>query len=347
MVVSGSPSLKANDIDRREAHQAVLSVIVVNWNAGQALATCLASLRRHPLSDGTMDVVVVDNASADDSVSRARAAFPDAHYILLTENTGFASANNLALAAYATGKYVLLLNPDTVVARGALDRLVAELEEDETIGVAGGHLVSPDGESQLQCARSDLSLRTVAYDLFGLRRLFPRSRIFGEYRMEYWDHGDTRDVPCVSGACLLIRRQVVEEVGLLDESVPMYFEDIDYCYRARHAGWRVRYVSEARITHEGGHSANRSPRRTALFVMEEGDARWLFFRKHRGRLAACAATLIIGLGSLWRIMLVCAGIVIVQLLGNPNRAFSLPTLRKYCALFLWALSMPKPRITRL
>ena len=317
-----------------------IAAVIVNWNAGADLESCLRSLEAQR-SDGTdLDVIVIDNASTDDSVQRARVAVPQARFFANAVNVGFAPAVNMAIAHAPVDSDILLINPDARLEVGSLCRLVAELQADSGVGIVGPRIVGEDGRLHAQCARSDPSLETLMYELVGLRRYWPQRWRFGAYRLERWDHGGVRDVPCLSGACMLVRREVLDTTGYLDETVPMYFEDMDLCARARANGWRVRFVGDAIASHQGAVSASISPNRMRLFVMEEGDARWLFFRRHRGRSQAWAASVIIGGAAAARyvVFATCARIA-----RAPRRRRQFAHLkRKYGALARWSVSRPKP-----
>ncbi|MET0167280.1 MAG: glycosyltransferase family 2 protein [Vicinamibacterales bacterium] len=323
------------------------AAVIVNWNAGASLESCLRSLEAQR-DDGTdLAVIVIDNASTDDSVDRARAASPEAQFVANVINVGFAPAVNMAVAHAPADSDILLLNPDARLDVGSLYRLVGELQGAPGVGIVGPRIVGEDGQLHPMCARSDLSLETLLYELAGLRRFWPRRCRFGAYRLERWDHRGVRDVPCLSGACMLVRRSVFNTLGGLDETLPMYFEDIDLCARARASGWLVRFVGDATLVHEGARSAAAHPQRMRLLVMEEGDARWLFFRRHRGRLQAFLASIIIAAGASARYVAAAAATPAACVLAGPSRCQQLASFkRKYRALAGWSLSRDKP-VTRL
>lgn len=255
-----------------------LSIIVVNWNTCSLLRACLLSLRRHPAAGG-QELVVVDNGSSDGSAEMVRREFPEVLLIANAKNTGYAAANNQGLRA-ASGDFLLLLNSDTEVLAGALDTLVEVLETHPEAGAAAPRLVWPDGRVQ-PSVRGFPAPGALLAEVTGLARLFPRSRSLGAYRMRWWDYDDEREVDQPMTSCLLIRRAALEQVGLLDEAFPIFFNDVDWCFRARQLGWRIRFTPRAEVLHYLG--ATTSKRRGAM-LLESGRSLARFYRKHyRGR----------------------------------------------------------------
>lgn len=266
-----------------------LSVVIVSWNTRDLLAQCLASVYAHP-PDGTLDVLVVDNASTDGSVELVRARFPRVRLIENRENVGFARACNQGMRQ-AVGQAVLILNSDTIVQAGALQALLACLERHPSAGACGPMLLNPDGSFQASFADFP-TLRAELIHQFGLaRRLLSRS--YPSYDLEA--SRVPRVVEWVGGACMLVRRACLEQVGLLDESFVMYGEEVDWCYRMRARGWAVWYTPSARVVHLGGQSAARVPTWRHLQI-QRGRVR--FFRKHYGASAAGALVALIRITSL-------------------------------------------------
>jgi GT2 family glycosyltransferase len=252
----------------------MLSVCLVNWNTREDLAECLASLER--ACEGLeAEVIVVDNASADGSAEMVRERFPWARLIANQENLGYARGNNQAIEA-STGDLVLLLNPDTVMPPDGLRQLAAFAEEHPQAGAIGCRLVYPDGRVQQSC-RAFPTPDIIVYEYLGLSRLFPRSRVFGKYRMSWWDYGDVREVDQPMGSCLLLRREALEQVGLMDEQFPIFFNEVDLCFRLKQAGWRILYTPEPSVVHKVG----RSTRQVRLqMIIESHDSLLRFYRKH-------------------------------------------------------------------
>jgi len=224
-----------------------LSIVILHYRTPALLFNCLTSLLSNPFTAGTSEIWVVDNASGDGTPARVRREFPHVQVLVNEANLGFAAGNNRGVARSA-GRYILLLNPDTEVHPGALDALVAFMERHPGAGAAGAQLIGLDGEVQSSCRRFPNFLGVILRGT-PLHRLFPRHPSLRRYLMEDCDRMQTREVDWILGACMLIRRQAWQEVGPLDEGFFMYYEDIDWCYRAHEAGWKIYYVPEARITH--------------------------------------------------------------------------------------------------
>jgi GT2 family glycosyltransferase len=232
-----------------------LSICIPTLQAKDVLRECLRSIYAH--THCAFEIIVVDNASRDGTVEMLRDELPAVRVIVNATNVGFARAINQALRA-SQGRYALLLNNDTLVLPDALDRLVAFADAHPEIGICGPKILNRDGTLQKQCRRSF----ATPWDLFcyfsGLSTLFPRSPLFARYLMTYRDENETHPADAVSGACMLIRRAVIEQIGLLDEQFFAYQEDTDYCFRAKRAGWQVYYYPQAQIIHYGGYGGSRA-----------------------------------------------------------------------------------------
>jgi GT2 family glycosyltransferase len=253
----------------------VLSIIIISFNVEKLLRECLESIYRET-KHTRLDIWVIDNASRDGSVRMLKESFPEVRLIENTENLGFTRANNQAIRQ-CRSDYVLLLNPDTVILDSALDKMVRFMDEQPEVGVSGGRLVNEDGSLQLACRRSIPSPAVAFYRLTGLSRLFPRSKVMARYNLTYLDPDQPHEVDAVSGAFLLIRRQVIEQIGLLDESFWIFGEDIDWCIRAQRADWKVMYYPEAHVLHYKGIGCSTNNRKTRY---EFYRAMYLFHKKH-------------------------------------------------------------------
>jgi len=278
-----------------------ISIVIVNYNTVALLEQCLQSI--YAGAEGlSLDVWLVDNSSQDESVAMVRSLFPQVRVIANRSNVGFSRANNLALAQ-CRSEYVLLLNPDTVVLGDALRRMVRFLDRHPRVGIAGGRVLNGDGTLQLACRRSIPTPAVAFFRLTGLSRLFPKSRRMARYNVTYQDPARTCAVDAVSGAFLMIRRRTMQDIGLLDERFFMYGEDLDWCLRAKQAGWRVMYYPRATIIHYKGRAVrHNSHRATRAFY----HSMWLFHRKHFAESCSAITNLlvyagILGLGILsWR-----------------------------------------------
>jgi GT2 family glycosyltransferase len=266
-----------------------LSVIIVTWNVRELAIACIESVHR-AACDIPLEIIVVDNASDDGTVAGLRARFPDVIVIANEENVGFPIANNQGLR-HARGEYLLYLNPDTEVGPGSIQACMRALDADPAIGVAGCRLVLEDGSVQLECARRPYLLRHLAMELLYLHMLFPRSRIFGDHLMGYWDHFGERDVEAICGAFMLARREAVEQVGGLPDEVFMYHEDLAFCLRVRRAGWRIRYLGDHATLHRWRASSSRSDAKLALL---EGQYKLQLIRDAQGAAFAAAGRVLFG-----------------------------------------------------
>jgi len=255
-----------------------LSVIIVNYNVRRFLESALTSVRR-ALEGIESEVFVVDNASDDGSAEMVRAKFPEVHLLENTRNLGFARANNLALAQ-ARGRFLLLLNPDTLVQEDTFRVMLAFFRQTSDAGIAGCRILNPDGSFQLPCRRSFPTPWVAFTKTFGLSALFPKSHLFGQYNLTFLSDEATYPVDAVSGSFMMVRREAYEKVGGLDEDFFMYGEDLDWCYRVMQAGFRVYYVHTTKIIHFKGESTRRSDiDEIRLFYQ----AMQLFVRKHLSR----------------------------------------------------------------
>lgn len=255
-----------------------VSIVIVNWNTRECLRDCLASIyaqTRHIV----FEVVVVDNASEDGSAAMVRAQFPQVRLIENRENRGFAAANNQGIAM-VHARYVLLLNPDTVVLDGAVQKIVAYADEHRDAGVVGCQVWMNETEIQRTCF-SFPSVWDLIVQTTGLHRVFPRSRLFGRALLGWWDRLDEREVDVVSGMFMLVRREAIEDVGVMDEDYFVYTEETDWCYRFKQAGWRCLFTPVARIIHLDGGSKSTDQVSVKMYVQLHKSL-LIFFRKRLG-----------------------------------------------------------------
>ena len=230
-----------------------LSIIILSYNTRDLLKQTLESIPNH--SD--WEILVVDNASSDDSVAMVKRDFPRAILLENSKNVGFAAGNNQAMRL-AQGTYVLLLNSDTIVQPNALEKLLQLVEHDETIGVATPKVVLPDGAIDLACHRG-MPTPWRAFTYFSkLEQLFPASKLFGGYHLTHEDFSRTHEVEAISGVAMMVRKSVVDEVGPLDERFFFYAEDLDWCLRIREAGWKIVYFPESVVIHLKSQSGKRN-----------------------------------------------------------------------------------------
>ena len=310
--------------------QPVLTVVVVTWNAAGPLVNCLRALEaeREVLP---LELFVVDNASTDGSADVARQVAPWAQVIENRDNRGFAAASNQALAR-AQGRYVALLNPDAEVLAHALAGLVRCLDRMPDAAAAGPMALTPSGEIDFRCARRFPTLWTEFCEVSGLTRRFPRHRLFSGAPLGHWDHRDHRDMDALSGACMVIRREALDQVGLLDEGFFMYSEDTELCFRLRQAGWRIIYWPEARVRHWGGYSTSQM--RDAMGV-EALRSTNLLFRKCYGAFPAAAHRLMAAAVTAGKLIVFAACWLTAR--NASQRARCAPKLTMHRRVLRWAL----------
>lgn len=273
-----------------------LSIVTVNWKVADLVGELLGSIAANK-EDLAVEVYVVDNDSKDhieDVVAKFRAR-SDVPVTLIRNdrNLGFAKANNQAIRR-CSGRVVALLNPDTRVTRGALKRMMAWMASRPDVGIVGPKLLNPDGSLQ-ESVRRFPRLLDQALILLKLQHLWPSAPPFRKYLAKDFDYGKEQDVDQLMGAALFIRRKVFEGVGLLDERFFIWFEEVDFCKRAKEAGWGVVYAPSVQIIHHGGKSFAQAMtlKKQRYFTASMGK----YFRKHRGSwtLVILALPMLIGL----------------------------------------------------
>lgn len=268
-----------------------LSIVIVNYNTRELLMQSLESVAL-ACSSLTAEIFVVDNGSSDGSVDAVKSRYPKVHVLSNLENRGFACANNLAIRK-SKGRYILLLNSDTLVHSDTFNVIVDFMDSHKTVGASGCKVIKPDGKLDLACKRSFPTPSNSLYHLLKLDRLFPESRRFGTYNLTYLDEDEVQPVDCLVGAFMMVRKEVISEVGMLDEEFFMYGEDIDWCYRIKQAGWGVWYVPTASIIHYKGASSKKKKNR---MIYEFHRSMFIYYRKHYLRGTKSVSSIIILLG---------------------------------------------------
>jgi O-antigen biosynthesis protein len=280
-----------------------LSVIIVNYNVKYFLEQCLHSVRR-AMKGIESEIFVVDNNSVDGSVKMLEEKFPEVVVIANKENKGFSKANNQAIRI-SKGEYVLLLNPDTIVEDDTFQKVVDFMDTHEDAGGLGVKMIDGKGRFLPESKRGLPTPAVAFYKIFGLAKLFPRSKVFGQYHLTYLDKEKTHQVDVLSGAFMLLRRKAIDKAGLLDETFFMYGEDIDLSYRLTRAGFKNYYYPEARIIHYKGESTRKT---SVNYVFTFYNAMIIFARKHFSQQNARLFSFLIhlaiwfraGLSILWR-----------------------------------------------
>ncbi len=250
-----------------------LSIVIVTWNAREVLMPAIESIYRE-VRGISCEVIVSDNDSNDGSADAVEKAFPDARVLRNARNLGFAGGNNVGLKE-VRGRYTVLLNSDTITHGGAFERMVAYMDAHPEVGACGPQLLNPDGSKQ-NCVHNFPSLVTELLNVSLLRILFPE-----KYPSKRQDYAAPVEVDAVLGACLLLRREVLEKVGLMDADYFFFLEETDWCARIKEAGWKVMHIPDAKITHLFGESTKKKvPAETRIEYLR---SLYRFFRKNRGR----------------------------------------------------------------
>ena len=287
-----SPRSNASPLERPD-----VSVVVVNYNTAHLLDRMFCSLQASH-SDLKLQIIVVDNASRDDSEKVLRTRYANAEVIANAANVGFARANNQAIPR-TRGRYVLLLNTDAFVSSDTLSKTVAFMDTHARYGVLGVKLVGEDGSLQ-PCCRYFPTPWNVFVASTGLQRIFPWTRLVDDMT---WDHAAVRECDWVPGCYYLVRREVIDRVGLFDPRFFLYCEEVDHCHAVREAGWKVVYYPFTEVVHLGGESA------AALATVDpvsrqisplQIESELLYFRKHHGLTGVLMAVLLTNLGNSMR-----------------------------------------------
>ena len=286
-----------------------LSVIIVNYNVEHFLEQCLISVRVAMKNiDG--EVFVVDNNSIDGSVKMVREKFPEVKLIANQKNVGFSKANNQAILR-ASGEYVLLLNPDTVVEHDTFEKVIRFMDDHPEAGALGVKMVDGAGHFLPESKRGLPTPEAAFYKMFGISKLFPKSKRFSKYHLGYLDENKIHEVEVLAGAFMLIRKKVLDVIGLLDESFFMYGEDIDLSYRIIKAGYKNYYFPETRIIHYKGESTKKS---SVNYVIVFYKAMVIFAKKHFTQKNAKLLTSLINMAIYFRAFLAILSRVFSRLL---------------------------------
>jgi hypothetical protein len=272
-----------------------LSIIIVSWNVSELLAACLNSLKGSAGAYYT-EIIVVDSASSDDAVIRVRRDYPGVKLLPQTENLGFVGCNNLGLEA-AIGRYMLLLNPDTEVIGDALATMVAYLDANPAVGILGPHTLNTDGSTQSSRRRFP-DAKLAFFESTWLQPYAPQ-RWLDDYYITQSPDNAILDVDWVQGSALMARREVYQQIGGLDPAYIMFYEELDWCKRAKDNGWRVVYLGTAQITHHGGKSTEQVGARKHIYFNE---SKLRYFHKYYGSVFAFILRVFLLIGFIWQII---------------------------------------------
>lgn len=252
-----------------------VSICMVSLNCRKVIANCLLSIYASKPTV-TFEIIIVDNASKDETLKFVEATYPGVKLIRNQENVGFAQATNQGMQA-SSGKYILWLNTDTVLRPDSLVQLTQFMAEHPKVGIVGPKVLNGDGTIQNQCRRGFPTPWASLTYFSGLSKLFPRSQFFAGYLLTYLDENEANEVDAVSGCCLLARREVLTQVGLIDGRYHSYGEDLDFCAEAKKAGWQVFFYPGAQITHYGGQGGSGVKPYNSIYQFYR--AMLLFYRK--------------------------------------------------------------------
>lgn len=256
-----------------------LIISIVNANNSNLLKECLTSIHTHTHRI-SFEIIVIDNASEDDSVKMMEEKFPQVKIIKNTTRFGFAKNHNQVLKNISA-RYVVILNEDTILLNDALDKMVAFLEENPKVGIVGPKVLNKDKSLQLSArAFPSLDIRILIAGMFHntfLTKIFPHNPFTQQYLLLDWDHNNIREIDWVSGCCLMVRKDVLDKIGLLDEQFVMFVEDVDFCFRAKREGYKTFYLPSAEIIHLGGAAISRTP---IKMIIEHHKSMYKFYKKN-------------------------------------------------------------------
>ncbi len=296
-----------------------VSIIIVAWNVRKLLYDCLESVFEQ--TQGIeFEVIYVDNASEDGSVEMVRKEFPEVQIIENEENKGFIKANNQAIEI-AEARYILLLNSDTIILDNAIAKTMKFADENPDAALVGCKVLYPDGRLQTNCFMYPSAMNMFLSATY-LSKLFSCNRFFGRETMEWWDYSDVREIEANTGCYSLVRREAIDQVGVMDERYFVYGDDADWCCRFTKAGWKVMFTPEPQIIHYHGQTTKSKKRE---FQLQLFGSKLIFMLLHRGRIAFMLARLMMILYFVLRIPLW----LLVGLMKRNERKDAMNTVGTY------------------
>jgi GT2 family glycosyltransferase len=304
----------------------LLSGITVTWNAKKYVDECLRSLDQ--CKELPLEIIVVDNASTDGTTELIAKKFANCKLIRNAKNLGFAKANNVGIKQ-SRGKYICLINSDVVLPSGCLTNLFRYMEANPSVGIVGPQMLGPDGAVRRSSMRFP-SLRNSVGRAIGADRLPLLSHLLGGQMMSDFNHNEVADVEILNGWFWMIRREALEQIGLLDERFFIFGEDMDWCRRFREAGWRLVFYPKARAIHYGGASSSAAPVR---FYVEMQRANLRYWRKHHGMLARSANYGIVFAHHVLRLV----AYSVIYMMGLKKNTEAAAKIRRSWALLTWML----------
>lgn len=257
----------------------MVSIVIITWNSEKYIKPCLVSiLKQKNYGFKNFELIVIDNNSKDNTVPIIEHEFSRVFLIKNKSNEGYAKANNQGLKI-AQGEYVLLLNPDTELQDNFFQPILNFIERNQMVGAIAPKMLNLDLSIQ-HSIRSFPNYSILLWELTGLAQCFPNHRIFGKWRMVYFNYNEPAEIDQPMASCLLIQKNAVDEVGCFDENFPMFYNDVDFCYRLKHAGWQIYYLPKSAVIHERGASTKRV-RTKMIFSMHK--SLYHYFEKHDKR----------------------------------------------------------------
>ncbi len=312
-----------------------LSIIIVNWNSAEFVHRCISSICKHA-TGLACEIIVIDNASFDGCDRMLRESDPEVRYIQSDTNLGFAKANNLAFES-SRGNSLLFLNPDTEITGPAIATLYGEFSKLLAAGLVGARLLNGDGTLQASCVQSFPTIINQVLDCEWLRRRWPKSALWGIEPL-YQEAVTVVEVEAISGACMLIRREVFERVGRFSEDYFMYTEDLDLCYKARKSGLKNYYIPGAAIVHFGGSSSKQAASNFSCIMMRESI--WRFLCRTRGDFYGLGYRCAMLLSAVGRLGLLLLFFPVQTLRGRRQRWMG--SFREWCAVLRWSVRLSAP-----
>jgi N-acetylglucosaminyl-diphospho-decaprenol L-rhamnosyltransferase len=274
-----------------------VSIVIVSWNVADLLAKCLDSIFASPFDKNKLEIIVVDSASTDNTVAMLREKYPQVSLLAQSENLGFTRGNNIGFAA-AKGRYLFMLNPDTEIIGDAVSQMMNYLDAHADVGIVGPHTLNADGSYQ-SSRRNFPGKRLAFFESTFLQEIAPKAMLESYYLNNY-PNDAVLDVGWMQGSALLVRREIFETLGGLDENFVMFFEELDWCKRAAGAGWRLVYLGTAQIIHHGGKSTEQSGAKKHIWFQE---SKIRYYRKHHGPVFAAILWLFLLFNYSWQMLI--------------------------------------------
>lgn len=309
-----------------------VTVMVVNWNTRDLLYDCLRSLEESA-GDVSREVIVVDNNSSDGSVDMVREHFPEVKIIANDKNLGFAAANNQAIAI-SRGRYLLLLNSDTIVCDSAIEKTITYADQNPQAAIVGLRVINDPETVEMTCFKFP-DLLSVLFASFGFEKMFKTNKFFGRERMQWWQRDTYREVDVVSGMYMLVRREAVHENGVMDDSFFFYYEETDWCYRFAKAGWKCLFYPDAEVIHVGGGAQSSAKAMVKMFVQQQKSC-LIFMSKHKGPVKTFIARALLALGFGVRVV-VWSIFILVKKLSDMDAREHVKKKLKSQAAFMYLL----------